>query len=120
MSGTLTIELSRLRFFAKHGLFAEEQKLGNEFEVDLFVSYDPFDAIIDELSETINYATLFATLKVEMQKPRKLLETFVMEITDLLHNTYPAIRKIEISIFKLNPPIAKFSGRVGVKFMKEF
>jgi 7,8-dihydroneopterin aldolase/epimerase/oxygenase len=120
MSGTLTIKLSRLRFFAKHGLFAEEQKIGNEFEVDLFVFYDPGDILINELSETVNYASLFAILKDEMQKPRKLLETFVMEITDLLHSIYPSIRKIEINISKLNPPIVKFTGRVGVKYVKEF
>lgn len=120
MRGIITIELTRLRFFAKHGLFAEEQKIGNEFEVDLFVSYDPGDILINELSETVNYASLFAILKDEMQKPRKLLETFAMEITDLFHITYPSIRKIEITLSKLNPPIAKFTGRVGVKYMKEF
>jgi dihydroneopterin aldolase len=120
MRGIITIELTRLRFFAKHGLFAEEQKIGNEFEVDLYVSYDPGDTLIDELSETVNYASLFAILKDEMQKPRKLLETFAMEMTDLLHSTYPSIRKIEITLSKLNPPIAKFTGRVGVKYLKEF
>ena len=81
MSATLTIELTNLRFFAKHGLFAEEQKIGNEFEVDLFVSYDPGAELIDELSETVNYASLYELLKEEMQKPRELLETFVMETT---------------------------------------
>lgn len=120
MKGTLTIELTNLRFFAKHGLFAEEQKIGNEFEVDLFVTYDPGAVLIDELSETVNYANLFALLKDEMQKPRKLLETFVMQVADRIHVTYPTIRKIEILLSKINPPIAKFTGKVGVKYVKEF
>ncbi len=120
MSGTITIKLTGLRFFGKHGMFAEEQKIGNEFEVDLFVSYDPGAELIDELSETVNYASLFAILKAEMQKPRELLETFVMETTDLLHTTYPLIKKIEISLSKLNPPIATFTGHVGVRYTKEY
>lgn len=120
MSALLTIELTSLRFFAKHGLFAEEQKIGNEFEVDLFVSYDPGAELIDELAETVNYASLYEILKDEMQKPRELLETFVMETTELLHTTYPTIKKIELSLSKLNPPIAKFTGKVGVRYKKDF
>jgi dihydroneopterin aldolase len=120
MNGLLTIYLNQVRFFAYHGLFAEEQKTGNEFEVNLSVSYDAGTEVIDELSETINYASLFELLQKEMQKPRELLETFVMEMADLIHTTWPAIKKIEISLSKLNPPIAKFSGRVGVNFSKEY
>ncbi len=120
MRKNLTIELTGLHFFANHGLFAEEQKIGNEFEVDLFVSYDPGEERIDELSETVNYASLYDLLKVEMKKPRELLETFVMELTGLLHATYPSIKKIEIALYKLNPPIATFTGKVGVRYIQEF
>ena len=53
-------------------------------------------------------------------KSPELLETFVMEVTDLLHKKYPSVKKIDISLSKLNPPIAKFTGSVGVKYSKEF
>jgi dihydroneopterin aldolase len=120
MSGLITIELTGLHFFANHGLFPEEQKIGNEFEVDLYVTYDPGAELIDELSETVNYASLFTFLEKEMKTPRRLLETFVMEVTDHLHTIYPVVRKIEISLSKLNPPIATFTGKVGVRYVKEF
>ncbi len=120
MNSLLTIYLNQVRFFAFHGLFEEEQKTGNEFEVNLAVSYDPGGELIDELAETVNYASLFSILQEEMQKPRELLETFVMEVADLLHKTYPSIKKIDISLSKLNPPIAKFTGEVGVEYSKEF
>ncbi|MBD0377824.1 MAG: dihydroneopterin aldolase, partial [Flavisolibacter sp.] len=35
MAGTIFIELHQLRFFAAHGVYEEEAKLENEFEVDL-------------------------------------------------------------------------------------
>lgn len=120
MSSQLTVCLNKVRFFAYHGLFEEEQKTGNEFEVNLAVSYDPGNELIDKLAETVNYASLFALLQEEMQKPRELLETFVMEVADSIHTTWPVIKSIDISLSKLNPPIAKFTGNVGVTYSKKF
>ncbi|MBK7289287.1 MAG: dihydroneopterin aldolase [Chitinophagaceae bacterium] len=94
--------------FCLSWLVRRRTKTGNEFEVKLAVSYDPGSELIDELVETVNYASLFSILQEEMQKPRELLETFVMEVADLLHKKYPSVKKIDISLSKLNPPIAKF------------
>ena len=120
MPGLLTIELKQLRFFAKHGLYAEERKTGNEFEVTLIISYQPITGTITDLSDTVNYVQLYDLLKTEMQKPRNLLETFAMEVTELMHSSFPEIKRIEISITKLHPPIAKFTGTIGVKYSKEY
>ena len=120
MPGLLTIELKQLRFFAKHGLYAEERKTGNEFEVTLIISYQPISGTITDLSDTVNYVQLYDLLKTEMQKPRNLLETFAMEVTELMHSSFPEIKRIEISITKLHPPIAKFTGTIGVKYSKEY
>lgn len=120
MPGLLTIELKQLRFFAKHGLYTEERKTGNEFEVNLSISYEPTSGTITDLSDTVNYVQLYDLLKTEMQKPRNLLETFAMEVTELMHSSFPEIKKIEISITKLYPPIVKFTGTIGVKYSKEY
>lgn len=120
MSALLTISVSNARFFAYHGLYAEEQTLGNEFEVNLSVAYDPGNTMIDKLAETINYASLYAIVKEEMQTPRHLLETFVMEVANRLHSTYPGIKKIDITLTKLHAPIVNFTGSVGVKYTKEY
>ena len=120
MPGILTIELKQLHFFANHGLYAEERKTGNEFEVNLIVSYQPSSGTIIDISDTVNYVQLYDLLKAEMQKPRQLLESFVMEVTELIHAAFPQIKKVEISITKLHPPIAKFTGTVGVNYTKEY
>ena len=120
MPGLLTIELKQLHFFAHHGLYAEERKTGNEFEVNLIVSYQPSSGTITDISDTVNYVQLYDLLKVEMQKPRHLLETFVMGVTELIHVAFPQIKKVKISITKLHPPIAKFTGTVGVNYTKEY
>jgi dihydroneopterin aldolase len=120
MPGILTIELKQLHFFAHHGLYAEERKTGNEFEVNLIVSYQSTSGTITDISDTVDYVLLYDLLKAEMQKPRHLLETFVMEVTELIHKEFPQIKKVEISITKLHPPIEKFTGTVGVKYSKEY
>jgi dihydroneopterin aldolase len=120
MTGLITIELKQLRFLAYHGLYAEERKTGNEFEINLSVSYQPSSGTITGISDTVNYSELYKLLKTEMQNPRHLLETLVMELAEAIHISFPQVKKIEISITKLHVPIAKFTGTAGVRFEKDY
>ena len=120
MDSLITIELKHLRFLAYHGLYAEETKTGNEFEINLVVSYQPSSGTITGIADTVNYAELYALMKTEMQKPRHLLETLVMEVTEIIHAAFPQVKKLEISITKLHVPIAKFTGTAGVRYKKDF
>ena len=120
MISVMTIELKQLRFFAYHGLYEEERKTGNEFEVTLIVTCQPLSGTITDISDTVNYGELYQLLKTEMQKPRDLLETLVMEIAEIIHISFPTVKTIEISVTKLFPPIVKFTGTVGVRYAKEY
>lgn len=120
MSDYLTISLSNLRFRAHHGLYAEERKTGNEFGVNLSVEYQPASGTVTDLSDTVNYEKLYQLLKAEMQKPRDLLETFVMEVAELIHLSFPLVQKVEIAITKLHPPIAGFEGEVTVQYSRQY
>lgn len=120
MNSLLTISLTGLRFFAYHGLYEEEKKTGNQFEIDLMVSYVPSSGTITDISDTINYVSLYELLKKEMQQPRGLLETLAMEIAEKIHHDFPMVKRIEFSIVKTQPPIIQFTGKVGVKYVKEF
>jgi len=120
MAGEITIELKQLRFFAYHGLYAEERKTGNEFEVYLSVAFVPFAGTITHLDDTVNYASLYDLLKVEMQKPRDLLETFVMEVAEKIHLAFPPVKEINLDVTKLHAPIPKFTGTVGVKYSRKY
>ena len=120
MHNLLTIELRSLRFFAYHGLYEAEKKTGNEFEVGLFVEYAPAQGIITDIRETINYVQLYAQLKEEMEKPRELLETLAMEIVENMQAAFPMIKHCSIRITKLHPPIAGFTGTVGISYKKDF
>ena len=120
MTGFITIELKQLRFLAYHGLYAGERNTGNEFEINLSVGYQPSSGTVTAISDTVNYAALYKLLKTEMQKPRQLLETLVMELVEVIHHSFPHVKKIEISITKLHVPIATFTGTAGARYLKEY
>ena len=120
MDNLLSISLQHLRFFAYHGVHAEEKKTGNEFEVNLTVSYQPGSGTITGIQDTVDYSALFALLKLEMQSPRNLLETLTMEIVEKIHARFPRIKKIELSITKLTAPIESLTGSVGVSYTREY
>ncbi|MBI5858868.1 MAG: dihydroneopterin aldolase [Sphingobacteriales bacterium] len=120
MNDLISIELNELRFRARHGLYPEEKKTGNEFEVNLTVSFVPVAGTITDIADTVDYGRLYELVKKEMNKPRHLLETLAMEITEIIHLSFPQIRKIEIAITKLQVPITQFNGTTTVKLEKEF
>jgi len=120
MPALMTIELRDLHFHAFHGLYPEERKAGNDFRVWLQVDYQPPEEVIKTIEDTINYAALFDIVQKAMHTPVDLLETLVMDIADTIHVRFPQVIKISISIHKLHPPIARFTGEVGVKFEKEY
>jgi dihydroneopterin aldolase len=120
MHGTMTIELKQVKFFAHHGLYPEERVIGNDYLVDLSISFLPKLGTITDISDSINYTTLYEITKKEMASATDMLETLAMNIVAACHLHFPQIKSASISIQKLHPPIQNFQGHVGVTFKKEF
>jgi dihydroneopterin aldolase len=51
-----------------------------------------------------------------MQRPVDLLETLVQTIAHAVHQQFPHVNEVTVSVEKLNPPIDKFSGSAAVSF----
>src|SRR5689334_24558922 len=102
MPGLLTISLNNVRFRAYHGLHPEERQKGNDFVVNMQVTYKPGKEKVVALEDTIDYAELFKIINTAMQKPVDLLETLVQTIADSVHKKFPEIKAIVVSIEKLN------------------
>lgn len=112
----LSIHLKQVRFFAYHGIFEEEKKLGNEYEVDILIRCASSNAIIHHLHETIDYTLVYQMLKERMQQPTPLLETIATEFANLVINRFALAESISFQIHKMYPPIVGFVGQVGVVF----
>jgi 7,8-dihydroneopterin aldolase/epimerase/oxygenase len=116
MSNYISISLNNLRFRAYHGVYPEERQKGNDFVVNMRVRYAPPSEIIVSLQDTIDYASLFAIINTTMQQPVDLLETLVQTIANAVHDRFPQVKEITVSVEKLNPPIDKFSGSATVSY----
>jgi 7,8-dihydroneopterin aldolase/epimerase/oxygenase len=114
-----TIHLQNCRFFAHHGLHEEEAIVGAAFEVSLSASFEE-DGNITRMNQTIDYVTIFEMVKKHFERPRQLLETLAQEIAADVCNIDARVRTVDIHLTKLNPPIANFTGSVGVSYTKRF
>jgi dihydroneopterin aldolase len=120
MPNLLTISLNNVRFRAYHGLYPEERQKGNDFVVNMQVSYVPTAGTIASLEDTIDYGVLFELMNTIMQQPVDLLETLVQGIAHAVHHKFSQVKQIVVSVEKLNPPIDKFSGSAAVSYKAEF
>ena len=114
-----TIHLHNCRFYAHHGLYKEESIVGAGFEVSLSASFEE-EGLITSMNETLNYVAVHDIVKKHFDKPRKLLETLAQEIAEDIYQLDNRINAIEIHLKKLNPPIANFTGSVGVSYTKRY
>ena len=115
----LTIQLHQLHFFAYHGLFEQEKKTGNNFELDVDIQVDA-PAKITSLKHTLDYVTVYEMIEKRMEQPTALLETVAQELVEKIHELDSRVKLVAITIRKLAPPIKNFKGYVGISYKKEF
>jgi len=116
----LTVHLSDLKFFAHHGAYEGEATAGNEFEVQVRVSYEEKKIKFDSLKNVLNYEELFQLVRKRMAVPTPLLEELAEGIIRKIRHEYSFVKEVSISIFKLQPPIGGFQGKVGITLQKKF
>jgi len=116
----VVIELQNVQFQAYHGLYEGEEKIGSPYEVNVKITYDEGDTTFDDLKNTINYVEIFDIVKQRMTVPTPLLEKVAQGILRKIKHHYPFVSEVMISIYKLQPPIPGFQGKVGISMTKKF
>ena len=116
----LTVHLNDLRFFAHHGAYDGEPAVGGEFEVQLLVKYEEKKIKFDNLKNILNYEELYHIVKKRMAMPTPLMEEIAESIIRKIRHEYSFVKEVSISIFKLQPPIENFQGKVGITLQKKF
>jgi dihydroneopterin aldolase len=113
------IQIEGMEFFAYHGCFSEEQVIGNKFIVDIDFEVETSKAeITDDLSETINYQTVYNLIKFEIEKKSYLLEHIAKRIVDSIISKFNQIEFLTVRVSKINPPLG---GKIEkVSFTKTF
>jgi dihydroneopterin aldolase len=89
------IVLRNMLFYASHGVYDEEAKLGQRFEVDVEIFMDTTrPGKTDDLEDTINYGKVYESVKAVVVEERfRLIEALAAAIAkDLLQNfNMPAV-----------------------------
>ena len=114
------ILLENMRFYAYHGVYAEEQRIGNDFTVDLKIELSFGESLFtDQLADTLNYEAVYFLVKEQMVIPSKLLEHVAERILNGLLIAFPPIQGVEIRLSKLHPPLGGEVEKVTVVLYKK-
>jgi len=109
------IEIEGMEFYARHGYYAAEQKIGARFLVNIRIETDCSKAAMsDNLDDALNYQKVYNIVKNEMCIVSKLLEHVAQRILNHLKKQFPEIRKATVKISKMNPPMGGPIEKVSV------
>ncbi|MGM0635514.1 MAG: dihydroneopterin aldolase [Bacteroidota bacterium] len=115
------IELENIRVYAHHGCLPEEEKIGSDYRVDLWVKADlSKSAQTDELKDTVDYVHLNAIVKEEMAKRSKLLEQVAQRILNRIGDELAMVKHAKVSVAKINPPIGGDVASVKIILQKDY
>lgn len=113
------IQLTGIRCYGYTGYLAEEQLLGQWFEVDLRLSLDLKPAgQSDRLEDTLDYRSIIAEVKeiISTQKfalVEKLAETLVQAVLKS-----DQVQRVELKLHKLAAPIPDFGGKITIELQR--
>lgn len=105
-----------MEFYAYHGCFEEEQKIGTWFNVDLSLEVDTSKAEeTDNLEDTVNYQAVYQVVKEQMMIPSHLLENVARRILKAVQKEFPAVSYAWVKVKKMNPPLGGVMESVAVE-----
>ncbi len=110
------IIIDRQKVFAHHGALPQEQAVGAYFYVsaELVMEGNP-SALTDNLSDTVNYASVSQAITEEMAIRSDLLEHVAGRIQKRLLNEHPTALQITVRVMKENPPLGIQCEGAGVE-----
>ncbi len=101
------IHICNLEVFCNHGVYPEENTLGQKFLVDAVLYTDTRQAgLSDELSDSVSYGEVGRFIVREMKKQNdKLIERVAERLAEGILKTYPVIRKVRLEVKKPWAPV---------------
>ncbi|MEX3625412.1 dihydroneopterin aldolase [Viridibacillus arvi] len=111
------IYINNLKFYGTHGLFPEENKLGQRFYCDLIIYLPLKDTGLEDNRATkLDYIAVVHLVKEIVEKREYLLiETVAETIAKEVLEQFPLVKEITVKFTKPHPPYnIEFDG-LGVK-----
>ena len=110
------IYIKEARFHAYHGIFPQEQTLGQDFLVSVRCGVDISAAMEHDMLEvSLDYGALYRLIEREMAVRSQLVERVAGRIAEAVFKEFPEVKSLDLSITKLNPPIGADCEGAGVE-----
>ncbi|MBP3253423.1 MAG: dihydroneopterin aldolase [Bacteroidales bacterium] len=110
-----TISIENMRFYAYHGCFEQERRIGTEFAVSIWFDTDTEKAeVSDKVEDTVDYSKVYQVVNKQMQTPSHILEHVGRRIMNAVSQSFPSVYNIKVKISKLNPPVGGQMDNVSV------
>jgi 7,8-dihydroneopterin aldolase/epimerase/oxygenase len=114
------IKLNEMEFYGYHGVFPEENKLGQRFRVSVELHLDlRKSGQSDDLEDSVNYADIYSISKSVMEgEPFNLVEAVAERISSEILRTFPVVESCTITLIKPDPPIPGHYRSVAVEITR--
>ncbi|OBZ15457.1 MULTISPECIES: dihydroneopterin aldolase [Bacillales] len=101
-----SMTIKGMKFYGYHGVFPEENKLGQQYYVDIELLMDLEQAgLTDDLSLTVNYAEIHALAKTIVEGPPfKLIEALTGHVASRVLEAYTMVKEVTVRVTKPHPP----------------
>ncbi len=111
-----TITLKNCAFFARHGVYNEEQTLGQRFFVDAVLTVDGGKSLdTDSIEGTVDYGEAFTVIEAIVTGTRRyLIEALALEVARALVDGFAPVTAASVTIRKPNAPVAGILDHVEV------
>ena len=107
LADTDEILLEGMRFYAYHGVNAEERALGQRFLVDVVMAVDlrrPGQS--DNLADTVSYSDVYKVVRGIVEgEPRNLIEAVAEEIAAEILTGFPPVARVTVTVRKPEVPM---------------
>lgn len=102
-----TIHIRDLEVFANHGVYPEENRLGQKFVVSADLSVDTREAgRTDDLEKSVNYGEVSLTVQKFLKEHTfKLIEAVAEGLAEKLFSDYPLVHGVRLEIQKPWAPV---------------
>lgn len=115
------ILMKQMAFYGYHGLFPEENKLGQRFKVDLALELDLKEAgQTDNMEKSINYGRIYEVTKDVVEgEAKQLVETVAETIASELLSRFDKLQACTVTVIKPDPPIPGHYESVAIEIYRE-
>jgi dihydroneopterin aldolase len=119
-SPTVTIEISGLSLYTRHGVSSPERELGQRLVFDVSFELEECDATVtDRVEDTVDYADVCEQVALAAQeRSYRTLERLCAAVADRLANRY-GVESVRVKAAKPEPPIPLPVDEVSVEVWKE-